>query len=541
MPGRRAGAYGAALAVYLAGGWAVAAHGAGLSQIWGGGADPYIFIWSLAWWPYALGHHLNPFLSHMVWAPQGLDMGWATSVPVLALLAWPVTVTLGPVAAYDLLTLAAPVLAAWAAFGVCWHLTRRFGAALIGGALFGFSSYMMARQNEQLNMSFTALVPLLVWLVLLRLEGRVGRKAFVLGGALGLAAQAGISLEVFATLCVNGALAWGLALWLVPARRAALLGVAGDGLMAAPVLLVLLAPLLWALFALPHDLALPKFWPYVFVLDPLNLIVPTRLDVLGGAWFAPLSGRFPGFVSEQAGYVGLPGVVVLWWALRRGRDYLRGLLLGVMVLACGPALVLAGHVTGLPMPWALLHGLPLMSNALPARMMLYASLVIAVVVALWLAEAPTRGRYMLAMLMVLALWPTARPVQAVPGARFFAPPEVREALGVAPRLCVLPFGLESPAIYWQVESGFGFSQVAGYLGFPPKRLQGNATLMRGFFGLDDLAFPAAFLAYCRAQGADDIVAGPGTAPGLVSALERLGVHGRVVDDAVVLSLTGGAP
>jgi hypothetical protein len=515
-------AHAAALGLYGVLGWLFVVHGARLDEIWGGGAEPYSFIWAIAWWPYALSHHLNPFLCQLVWAGQGLNVTWATSVPTLALLAWPVTATLGPVDAYNALTLAAPVCAALAAFGLCVHLTSRFAPALVGGFLFGFSSYEMARQNEQLNLAFTALVPLLVWLVLARLEGRVGRLGFVLAGALGLALQAGISLEVFATLALSGAFAWGVALWLCPEQRASLRGLAVDGLFLAPVLLALLSPLLWGLFMVPHDLALPGFWPRVFVLDPFNLLIPTPLDAFGGALMAPLSGRFPGFLAEQAGYIGLPGFVLLWLALRRGWAYLRVLLLGFIVAACGPGLVLGGRVTGLPMPWALIHALPLLSNALPARMMLYASLCVAMVVALWLADAPSRGRYALALLAALALWPTPRPVQA--------------KLGPAPRLCVLPFGIESPAIYWQVESGFGFSQIGGYLGFPPRKLQGNGVLMRGFFGLDDPGFAAAYVAYCRAEGAADIVAGPGTPASLVAAL---GLPGRVVDDVTILPLLGG--
>jgi hypothetical protein len=92
------------------------AHGAPLTRsILGTTSDPLTFIWFLAWWPHALLHHLNPLHALLIWQPAGLDLVWTTSVPVLALLMIPVTLGWGPMLSYNLLTLAAPVLAALAA------------------------------------------------------------------------------------------------------------------------------------------------------------------------------------------------------------------------------------------------------------------------------------------------------------------------------------------------------------------------------------------------------------------------------------------
>src|SRR5713226_4781395 len=45
-------------------------------------ADPEAFFWFLNWWPYAIGHGINPFVTHAVYAPGGLDVATTTSVPV---------------------------------------------------------------------------------------------------------------------------------------------------------------------------------------------------------------------------------------------------------------------------------------------------------------------------------------------------------------------------------------------------------------------------------------------------------------------------
>ena len=71
-------------------------------------------------------------------------MTWHTSVPSAALLSFPITVLGGAVLSYNLLTLMAPVLSAWTAFLLVRYLTGDWAAALVGGYLFGFSSYEMA-------------------------------------------------------------------------------------------------------------------------------------------------------------------------------------------------------------------------------------------------------------------------------------------------------------------------------------------------------------------------------------------------------------
>ena len=43
--------------------------------------DPQIFIWSFAWWPHAILHGLNPFVTHAIWSPVGTTLAWATTVP----------------------------------------------------------------------------------------------------------------------------------------------------------------------------------------------------------------------------------------------------------------------------------------------------------------------------------------------------------------------------------------------------------------------------------------------------------------------------
>ena len=174
----------------------------------GDGIDHAFFIWCLVWWPYAMVHHLNPFVSKLIFAPAGFNLTWSTSIPLLSLLAIPLTAVAGPITTFNLLCAACPALTAWTAFLLCHSLTGRFGPSLLGGYIFGFSSNMLAQIfGGHLNLLAAFLIPLAVYPVLARLQGRIGRQAFTLALLALAKAQFLIATEILATMTVFGALA----------------------------------------------------------------------------------------------------------------------------------------------------------------------------------------------------------------------------------------------------------------------------------------------------------------------------------------------
>ena len=46
--------------------------------------DPEIFVWSFAWWPHAVLHWTNPFVTHAIYQPVGASTLWTTTTPGLA-------------------------------------------------------------------------------------------------------------------------------------------------------------------------------------------------------------------------------------------------------------------------------------------------------------------------------------------------------------------------------------------------------------------------------------------------------------------------
>lgn len=234
-----------ALAAYLIYSLVLVDHGVSLTRYLAGeGTAPYIYLWFLAWWPYAIAHHLPLLTSPLLWSPLGVSLPWLTSIPALAVVFAPLTAIVGPVVTYNILVIAAPALCAWLAHLVCFRLTGDRAASLVGGFLFGFSSYEMAQNTSALNLSAAFCVPALLLVVLSRVDGSLTRRRAVAFAALLLTLQFYISIEVFALIFVFGGIAWMFAYLYAGAHRPALRTLFIDALVTAPFVIVAAGPFL---------------------------------------------------------------------------------------------------------------------------------------------------------------------------------------------------------------------------------------------------------------------------------------------------------
>src|SRR5579872_6397261 len=85
--------------------------------------DPSNYMWALAWWPYVLRHHVHPLLTKLIDAPIGTNLASAPApMPLIGIMMTPLTNAVGPIAAYNLISLLLPPLAAFAAFILCRKL-----------------------------------------------------------------------------------------------------------------------------------------------------------------------------------------------------------------------------------------------------------------------------------------------------------------------------------------------------------------------------------------------------------------------------------
>lgn len=290
----------------------------------GQGSDPYQFVWMLAWVIHALRLHQSLFYTHLMWQPLGVPMLWVSSVLLPSLMLVPLTLLAGPVVVYNLVILAAPVLAGYCAYRLCLRASGDPAASVLGGFVFGFSGAEMAMDFATPNLSLNFLLPCLALLALRRFTGESRGAVGIVLGVLGLAAQFFISIEMFATMVVFGALAWGLAWALNPEMRPGLMRLLRDAALTGVGALVLLSPALAEMFRHFGWVHIPSFWPYYFVDDPANLVVPTQLTLFGSGLAWPLAKHFPGLLQEQDAYLGLPLIVICVAYARRARGARHG-------------------------------------------------------------------------------------------------------------------------------------------------------------------------------------------------------------------------
>lgn len=369
-----------------------------------GGNDAYLFSWFLRWTPHALADGLDPFVTHRINAPDGANALWSTPVPLLGLIAAPITALGGPVTTLTVLLTLAPVASGLALFLVLRRWVRDAPAAL-AGLLYGFGPYLVGASYGHLHLAFVPFPPILLLLLDdLVVRGRPPRRTGVLLG-LAVAGQALIGEEVLAT----SALAAGIGLAVLAIRHRdevrARVGPALRGLAtAALVALVLLAWPLCAQFLgdqrvhgsiQPSGVAVSDLWTF---------LTPTPLQRLAPDAALRHSLRFTGNAVEVSGYLGLPLVLLaLAGAIGARRHPLVRVLaplgLAMAVLSLGDHLHVGGRATGIPLPWLAVEQVPILRNALPSRLALYVMLCTAAITAIALNGLATR----------LAAWRTDRP------------------------------------------------------------------------------------------------------------------------------------
>ena len=435
-------------------------------------SDPKLYLWALNWTPYALSHHLSVFSTDLLWLPSRLNLAWVTTLPGPGLLMAPITDHFGPLVSENLLMLAAPSLAAWAAYLACGRVTRRFWPSIGGGLLFGWCTYLEQHMRGQLNLVLIFCAPLAVYLVIRHFEGSIGKGAFVVWLSAVLAGQLSISTEPFATMTLFGGIALLCLLIAGPSeRRRQVLGTIGLIAAAYCLAALLASPLLISALAnVPVRTLRPAAKNSV---DLLSFFVPRRTMAVGGSVFGSLTDRFSSIRYDDGAYIGPAAVLLLAlfaWNERKARStwLVLGFIGAVAVLALGPSLHIAGHPT-IPMPEALITRAPLLGEVLPNRFPEYLSLAVAFVGAIWLARGSGWGRWwrwalVIGMLVtVIPLRPSGTFHTTMQEPSFFT--EGTWAKYLTPGEAVLSIPAQAgDELVWQVDAHMGFALVRAYVG-----------------------------------------------------------------------------
>jgi hypothetical protein len=503
--------------------------------------DPNLNVWILGWWPYAIGHGLNPLYTHQILAPAGSSLAWVTTIPPLALLAAPLTLAAGPVVSLNLLAAVGPPLSAWAAFLLCRRLTGKFWSGLAGGAVFGFSAYETSHAAYgQLNLTYTLLLPILGYIIVVWWERRISTRTFVILAAATLTVQFYLFLEIFADL--TGVLVIALVI------AFALAGQAGRPMIVRLGKSIGLAYAIAIVLALPYMLYMlstkqPRPTPASGA-DLASLLIPRPGRTFGITWLAHAANG-PNKLSAAC-YIGIPLLVLLVllavtsWQSRLVR-FLCCMTVIIVVASLGPSLVVEGRRRA-RLPWAGIFHLPLVRNAIPLRLMVFAYLVLAVATAVWLAGPAKQvrwARWPLAVLVILSVLLDAAPVKVkrfdeVP--TFITAAQYRSQLSPG-EIVVVVSTVGNAGMLWSAQSDFYLRIAGGYIN---EGINYGTDLPRPVAAL---AYPtparvARFEAYVKRDHVGAILLNRSDEPGWVRIFSKLGLVGHTTGGVVVYQTDG---
>lgn len=361
-------------------------------------------VWFVAWPAYALSHGLNPIFSGYAAYPRGLDLMSSTSMPLLGILMAPITLSAGPVTAFNLLVRLALASSATSMFLVLRRYVAWWPLALAGGLLYGFSPYMLGEAYTHLFPIFVPIPPILFMLIedLLISHRWKPMKVGVFIGVLA-AAQFLISSETLAISVI--AIVAALVVLVVRhpvAARETLVAVWRPVVAAAAAFFVISAyPIYYYVHGRQHVSGPqhPKLTYVLFHDDLLGTVFPTSYQLFGPhSWISRGNSLLQGNGVDHATYLGIPLLALLLFLVVRCRHngivVLSSVLaLGALLLTLGPRLVINNHLylSQVRLPYDILLHLPFLSGLLAPRFIVAEYFFVAIALAVGLDQLRKEG------------------------------------------------------------------------------------------------------------------------------------------------------
>ncbi|MDG4822800.1 hypothetical protein O7635_13170 [Asanoa sp. WMMD1127] len=358
--------------------------------------DHVFFQWVLAHGGQVAEHGIYPFTTKSLNMPDGVNLMANTSVLGLGIPMSPITLFVGPQAAFAVLLV---IGLAGTAFGWYWAFSRHLGTgnrlvAFAGGALCGFAPGMVSHAQGHVNWTAQFVVPWLVVAVIrLGRPGRAIRRGIWLG--ILVTYQAFVNEEVLLYTAL-GIFVFVLCYVIfnpraVKERVPSFLG----GLAVAIVLAAaLLAYPLWVQFFGPQSYrGVPTAVKDVST-DLAAYPAFARLSIAGSTAEAERLTQGP---AEENSFLGWPLLivcliaVVLTW---RRRTTWALVVTGFVftALSLGPRIMIDQDDTGVDGPWRWLENLPIFNSVVPTRLSLIVVPVAAALLTVGAGRALELGR-----------------------------------------------------------------------------------------------------------------------------------------------------
>ncbi|HXW43218.1 MAG TPA: hypothetical protein VEL03_00415 [Streptosporangiaceae bacterium] len=460
-------------------------------------SDIYLNVWFMRYAATAVAHgHLPALITTALNFPHGINLMWNTSLLLPGVVLAPVTLLAGPTVSLAILVVIGFAGSATSLYVVLRRWDASIGAAVIGGAVYGFSPAIMVAAEDHYHLQFAVLPPLIAdaSLRLATGRGRPVRTGIWLG--LLVAAQVFIAEELLADTAIVCLMLLAVLVVSRPARVPARLAGAAAGLaIAAVTALVICVHALVVQFHGPLTETGSPWHINRYGIQPADFVTAPGAVLLHGNYrqFVIGTGQWP---VETFAYLGWPilGVVavtlVACWRDMRVR--MAGIAFFALEwLGIGNHKVVIGGwrypITWLPWHW--ITRVHVLNQVLPNRFPILADGLAAVVLASAFdrlrAALPARRAWRTAAaaaaaaLVLLPILPRPVPAAAVlPAPAGWAAVVSRLHLRPGAPVLVLPVTANmdnrANAMEWQAMSDAQISLVGGYCVVPGP--QGHAVM-----------------------------------------------------------------
>ncbi len=475
--------------------------------------DSTFFIWAYEWWPYAILHGINPFISNYLFYPDQTNLIRIPSIPSLALLMAPFTILFGPVFSYNLVILVTPTLSGLTTILLAEKIGLQRSWAIIAGSIFAFSPYLFGHLPLHTNLYFLPLIPLGAYIFIRWLNGEISDRRFLLLSTLIITFEAGVSLEILTYCAIAATILFGLYYKSIDAKKTFIIFLKLGGLCT-----ITLSPFIYYFFFYNHTGTLVP----AFSAQGANLefvLASSAIELLHAGSF--VSAHFFAGNPEDTLFVG----PILLLTIIMGARYIPYRILATIIIfgliSLGSPLFYGKTNTGILNPFGIVHYLPLMDHAYIERFSLLFWLVIAIALPM-IASKGSKFVKLLVVLSIITIIPNPRfgewvglrqnitnslysPV--IPSA-FFNHSFLGEIKGKS--YIVLPYwGLGG---LWQAVSGMRFRAFGVYDGNNTQPPGPNTNLIGPLanhgVGKANLAWAQRLTAYCHRTKTDGILFDP---------------------------------
>ena len=439
-------------------------------------ADPTLFIWFIEWWPFAIIHHLNPFVTTYMWAPEGVkNLLWLNAIPGLSIIFSPLTVLIGPVFTYNIIALLSPALSAFFAYILIKYITKNTAASAISAYIYGFSSYIM--WNADLNVLFICLIPLLIYLFLLKYDDKINNVLYIIISAAILALEFLISPEIYLIILFIAIIS--ILIYIVYLKKIEYLSkfiINSSYFILSYVLsIALISPFLFIMLESVSKSPKYPMNPISCSTYAINFILPAPVILFGGKLFYEI---FHFHIRETASYIGLPiFIMLILFAYEQWKKkskfftgkYLITLLAVILIFSLGPFLHLNGNNTNIPLPWYIFYKMPLIGKAIPIRFMLFAFLILSIIAGLWISSPNSSStinkttKYTILFLAIISFIPTQYYFDSnshMP--RFFYKKEYKRYIKENSNVLIIPFSNSGYSLVYQAYTKNYLKLAGGY-------------------------------------------------------------------------------